>query len=202
MRGKRALVKTLTGLAFAFSLIGLSVKSANAEIPILPIQFQIISHPRDDKSSQTTRQSNPQQPQKTKSESASVPQKHYNWIKPNKYRDWQCAYELLYNGERPYGFKLYVDRDGDNKPDEEFKYNIMHIRPFFNGIEYKYELDWDQLRVGGGWRKDLASALNVCGIEAMRKIFYLRGDTVSDPEDFEMGEPDLEKTYPSITFYK
>jgi len=145
---------------------------------------------------------NPQQPQKTKSESASVPQKHYNWIKPNKYRDWQCAYELIYNGNRPHGFKLYVDKDGDGKVDGEFKYNIMHIKPFFNGIRYRYELDWDQLRVGGGWREDLASALNVCGIEAMRKIFYLRGDTVSDPEDFEMGEPHLEKTYPSITFYK
>ncbi len=40
-------------------------------------------------------------------------QKHYNWIRPDKYSKWQCAYELIYDGNKPDGFKIYVD--GDNK---------------------------------------------------------------------------------------
>jgi len=58
------------------------------------------------------------------------------------------------------------------------------------------------MRVGGNWRENLSSALNVCGLEAMRKIFYERGNTVSDPKDFEMDEMNLNNTYPPITFYR
>jgi len=62
MRGKRALVKTLTGLALASSLYGLPVKKANALDIIMPSGI-IIEVPDE-----TTQQSNLQQPQKTKSE--------------------------------------------------------------------------------------------------------------------------------------
>ena len=188
MKGKGALVKTLTGLAFAFSLFGLPVKSANAEIPILPIQFQIISHPRDDKSSQTTRQSSPQQPQK-----------HYNWIKPNRYSDWQCAYELTYDGEVPEGFKLYVDIDGDNKPDYKFGYYMDRYYASSNSftyIFYRKGSDWPVSSIYDSWKK----VLNVCAPMAIRKFFYERNDTWDDPSTFEEMNLDSDYNYIKAKF--
>jgi hypothetical protein len=197
---KKTLTKALTGVALASSLYGLPARNANALEIVYPngLVVEYMGTVTID-----SKQSNHQSNSTSNLYKEKQEQKHYDWIKPDRYSDWQCAYELVYDeDEKPYGFKLYVDVDGDRKPDEEFEYNIMHIKPFFNGIRYRYELDWDELKVGGGWREDLKRALNVCGIDAMRKIFYLRGDTVSDPEDFRMGKPVLEKTYPSITFYK
>jgi len=127
---------------------------------------------------------NPQQPQKTKSESASVPQKHYNWIKPNRYSDWQCAYELTYDGEVPEGFKLYVDIDGDNKPDYKFGYYMDRYYASSNSftyIFYRKDSDWPVSSIYDSWKK----VLNVCAPMAIRKFFYERNDTWDDPSTFE-----------------
>jgi len=199
MRGKGALVRTLLAVALVSFLYGLSARNANALEMVYPSGL-IMVFPEDNSASQTTRQSNPQQPQKTKSESASVPQKHYNWIKPNKYRDWQCAYELLYNGERPYGFKLYVDRDGDNKPDYFYEYFFKGYNAFYGGLTYKFELDTSSTPVGGGWKDNGEKAMNVCGSEAMKKFFYESEYYSGDPSDYEIEDPDYDIYYPEVTF--
>ena len=63
------------------------------------------------------------------------PQKHYNWIKPDKYDNWQCAYELVYpNNDKnriPDGFKLYVDTDGDGKTRLSIRVLFRQLWRFF-----------------------------------------------------------------------
>ena len=131
-------------------------------------------------------------------------EKHYNWIKPNKYNNWQCAYELIYphNDKRnkPKGFYLYVDTDGDNKPDYRYRYTLQDIDGFFGGATYDFELDTNQTPVGGGWKDNLYSAMNVCGIDAIKRLFYQRDDLVERPSKYEITEMDLDIYYPQITF--
>ena len=67
MRGKGALVRTLLAVALVSFLYGLSARNANALEMVYPSGL-IMVFPEDNSASQTTRQSNPQQPQKTKSE--------------------------------------------------------------------------------------------------------------------------------------
>ena len=68
-------------------------------------------------------------------------QKHYNWIRPDKYSKWQCAYELIYprndKTKPPYGFMLYVDKNGDNKPDYKFKYILSNVGHYYRGLRWE-----------------------------------------------------------------
>jgi len=193
MRGKGALVNLLV-IAFAYFLYA---KEANALEVILSSGLRVIL------SDKTTRQSNPQQPQKTKSESASVPQKHYNWIKPNRYSDWQCAYELIYDGDSPYGFKLYVDIDGDRKSDYVYKYDLLNVGHYYTGVDFDFQLDSYYSPVGNSSFEDNAiKALNICGLQAIRQFIYYETDH-DDPADYIVGKINFGNYhYPFVSFYE
>jgi len=180
---KKTLAKALTGVALASSLYGLPAKKANAWEMVLP-SGAIMVVPDE-----TTQQSNQQ-----------TQQKHYNWIKPNKYSDWQCAYELIYNGNRPHGFRLYVDKDGDNKPDYSYDYFFKGYNAFYGGITYKFELDTSSVQVGGNWRIDGKKAMNVCGPEAIRRFFYESKYYSGNASDYKIVRPYYNIYYPKVTF--
>ena len=129
--------------------------------------------------------------------------KQYNWVKPNKYDNWQCAYELTYdpNTKTPDGFKLYVDDNGDNKPDYIGKYRLTDISASYITIFYNFDLDTDEgVPIGTGWKRALRKALNVCGIEAMRKVFYERKDAPGDLAKYKIDEIELDLYNPEISF--
>ena len=187
---RKTMAKALTGIALASSLYGLPVKKANAFDLITPSGF-VIKIP--DKQTQTTSSNN---------SNLYKQKKQYNWVKPNKYDNWQCAYELTYdsNTKTPDGFKLYVDVNGDDKPDYQYRYTLQGIDGFFGGATYDFELDTTEVPVGGGWKNNLYSAMNVCGIDAIKRLFYQRDDLVEEPSKYEITEMDLDIYYPQITF--
>jgi len=176
------------------SLYNLPTKRANADflinVPVVGVPVK--------RSKTTTNQHTNKTLYKQKQE------KHYNWIKPNKYNNWQCAYELIYPNNdkknKPKGFYLYVDTNGDNKPDYKYRYTLQDIDGFFGGATYDFELDTNQTPVGGGWKDNLYSAMNVCGIDAIKKLFYQRNDLVENPSRYEITETDLDIYYPQVTF--
>jgi len=178
---KKTLAKALTSVALASSLYGLPAKKARADFLI---NVPVVGIPVD----QTTQQSNQQ-----------TQQKHYNWIKPNKYSDWQCAYELTYDDDIPNGFKLYVDIDGDNKPDYKFDYYMDRYYASSNSftyIFYREDSDWPVSSIYDSWKR----VLNVCAPMAIRKFFYERDDTWDDPSTFEKMNLDSDYNYIKAKF--
>jgi len=142
MKGKGALVKTLTGLALVYSLFGLLVKNANA------IEFVLPSGVRFVLPDETTRQSNPQQPQKTKSE-FTLPELPYCRIKK---ADWSSV------------VIDYWDKKG-----EKHTYSWVVERPFWYSdtgasvdLVYPYRLQNDGTRDFEG--------LEECLIRAGKKV--------------------------------
>ena len=183
---KKTLAKALTGVALASSLYGLPAKKANAWEMVLP-SGAIMVVPDE-----TTQQSNQQ-----------TQQKHYNWIKPNKYRDWQCAYELTYDDDIPNGFKLYVDIDGDNKPNYTYKYVLTNVGHYYTGIDFDFELDYYYSPVGDSSFEDNAiKALNTCGLQAIRRFIYYETDH-DDPADYMINKVNFGNYhYPYVSFHE
>ena len=184
----------LAGLLF--SLCGLVFEETHAEWKLVLPSGLILVYP--DNSTKAKNSKTSQSPHKQKKE--FTPQKSYNWIKPNPNKSWQCAYELTYHYKKPDGFKLYVDINGDNRIDYRYKYTLQDINGFFGGATYDFELDTKQVPVGGGWKNNLYSAMNVCGIDAIKRLFYQRDDLVERPSKYEITEMDLDIYYPQITF--
>ena len=134
------------------------------------------------------------------------PQKHYNWIKPDKYDNWQCAYELVYPNNdktsKPKGFKLYVDTDGDGKPDYKYTYHFNGINAFFGGATYEFSLDTNILPVGTGWKDNAYKAMNVCGPDAIKALFYKRDDLAEEPSEYVIKNVNYDIYYPKVTFMR
>jgi hypothetical protein len=123
-------------------------------------------------------------------------EKHYNWIKPNKYNNWQCAYELIYphndKTRNPYAFYLYVDTNGDNKPDYRYKYDLTNVGHYYTGIDFDFKLDYYHSVVGDSSIEDNAiKALNTCGLQAIREFIWYNTDH-DNPADYLVDEVDFE----------
>jgi len=186
---KKTLAKALTGVALVSSLYGLPVKKANALEMVYPSGLIMVYPDKDSK----TKHSNKLYKKKE--------EKHYNWIRPSRYSKWQCAYELTYpsNSNKPKGFKLYVDKDGDEKVDYTFKYHIDYDYASANSFTYVFYRSGSSWPVGGiydSWKK----ALNVCAPIAIRKLFYEREDTFDDPSTFEEMKIDSDYNYIEAEF--
>ena len=131
--------------------------------------------------------------------------KQYNWVKPNKYDNWQCAYELTYdsNTNTPDGFKLYVDDNGDNKPDYQYKYDLANVGHYYTGIDFDFKLDYYDTVVGDSSIEDNAvKALNTCGLQAIRQFIYYETDH-DNPANYIVDKVDFNNYhYPYVSFYE
>ncbi|TCK04042.1 hypothetical protein [Phorcysia thermohydrogeniphila] len=187
----KRITAVLVGVVLSIVLNSLSLsKKARADFIYPVIGFQ-------EKQSQTN--SSNTTPHKQKKE-FTPPEKNYNWIKPDKHDKWQCAYELTYDEDTPDGFKLYVDRDGDNKPDYTYEYYLNGINAFYGGATYEFRLKTSVVPVGGGWKDNGYKAMNVCGPDAIKDLFYKRDDLVRSPYEYEIDEVDYDFYYPEVTF--
>jgi len=194
MKKLNSLIKKALPLALATTLFSplYPTKENNAHaLEIYPVIFLDDSSPLKT-DSQTTQQSNQQ-----------TQQKHYNWIKSNKYSDWQCAYELTYDDDIPNGFKLYVDIDGDNKPNYTYKYVLTNVGHYYTGIDFDFELDYYYSPVGDSSFEDNAiKALNTCGLQAIRRFIYYETDH-DDPADYMINKVNFGNYhYPYVSFHE
>jgi hypothetical protein len=190
---RKTMAKALTGVVLASSLCGLPVKKANAFDLITPSGF-VIKIPN--KQTQTTSSNN---------SNLYKQKKQYNWVKPNKYDNWQCAYELTYdsNTKTPDGFKLYVDDNGDNKPDYQYKYNLANVGHYYTGIDFDFKLDYYNTVVGDSSIEDNAvKALNTGGLQAIRQFIYYETDH-DNPANYIIDKIDFNNYhYPYVSFYE
>ncbi len=71
----------------------------------------------------------------------------------------------------PYGFMLYVDKNGDDKPDYKFKYILSNVGHYYTRIDFDFKLDYYYSLVGDTSFEDNAQrALNICGLDAIRQF--------------------------------
>ncbi len=122
-------------------------------------------------------------------------QKHYNWIRPDKYSKWQCAYELIYDGNKPDGFKIYVDVDGDNKPEYKYVYYLGNYGGFFNGASFTFYRNKSGYPVEHGYYHNLKKATNVCLQPAIIEVIG-KGNYLGEPvSNFKIDEIEADVDY-------
>lgn len=126
------------------------------------------------------------------------PQKHYNWIKPDKYDNWQCAYELTYDGKEPDGFKLYVDTDGDGKPDYQYEYYLGNYGGFFNGASFTFYRSESGYPVNYGYYHNLKKATNICLQPAVLEVIG-KGGYLDEPiSNFKVDKLEADVDYVKV----